>query len=72
MLSDLLNKWGGKRSDASGKGDALAPSEEPTVASKAFPKFVSALTNREAPTLLDFGPVIGANVEFCGERREKQ
>ena len=68
MLSDLLNKWGGKRSDASGKGDALAPSEEPTVASKAFPKFVSALTNREAPTLLDFGPVIGANVEFCGER----
>jgi hypothetical protein len=68
MLSDLLNKWGGKRSDSSGKGDALAPSEEPTVASKAFPKFVSALTNREAPTLLDFGPVIGANVEFCGER----
>ena len=29
---------------------------------------MSALTNREAPTLLDFGPVIGANVEFCGER----
>ena len=68
MLSDLL-KWGGKRSEsASGKGDAPAPREEPVVASKAFPKFVATLSNRDAPILLDFGPVIGANVAFCGER----
>jgi hypothetical protein len=68
MLSNLL-KWGGKGSEsASGKGNAPAPREEPVVASKAFPKFVATLSNRDAPTLLDFGPVIGANVAFCGER----
>jgi hypothetical protein len=68
MLSDLL-KWGGKRSEsASRKGDAPAPREEPVVPSKAFPKFVATLSNRDSPVLLDFGPVIGANVAFCGER----
>lgn len=68
MLTDLL-KWGGRRSDSlSGKGDAPAPREEPVVASKAFPKFVATISPRDAPVLLDFGPVIGANVAFCGER----
>ena len=68
MLSDLL-KWGGKRTEApSGKGGAPAPREEPVVGSKALPKLVASLGPREAPVLLDFGPVIGANVAFCGER----
>jgi hypothetical protein len=68
MLTDLL-KRGGKRADTAGRaGDAPAPREEPAVASKAFPKFVSAIGQREAPVLLDFGPVIGSNVAFCGER----
>ena len=68
MLSDLL-KWGSKRSEsAPGKGDAPAPREEPVVPSKALPKFVAALANRDAPVLLDFGPVNGANVAFCGEQ----
>ena len=67
MLSDLL-KWGTRRQDsASGKGDAPAPREEPLVTSKALPKFVAALAPRDAPVLLDFGPVSGANVAFCGE-----
>lgn len=68
MLSDLL-KWGSKRSEpGSRKGDAPAPREEPVVPSKALPKFVASLANREAPVLLDFGPVNGANVAFCGEQ----
>ena len=68
MLTDLL-KWGGKRSDVpSRSGDAPAPREEPVVASKAFPKFVATLSQKEAPVLLDLGPVIGSNVGFCGER----
>src|SRR5215218_8523765 len=68
MLTDLL-KWGGKRSDASGRaGDAPAPREEPVVTSKAFPKFVATIAQKEAPVLLDLGPVIGPNVGFCGER----
>ena len=66
MLTDLLN-WG-KRGDAPGRGDAPAPRDEPAVASKAFPKFVAAIAQRDAPVLLDLGPVIGSNVAFCGER----
>ena len=68
MLTDLL-KWGGKRPDPSGRGtDAAPPRDEPVVASKAFPKFVTILSQRDAPVLLDLGPVIGSNVGFCGER----
>ena len=68
MLSDLL-KWGGRRSESSGgRHDAPAPREEPLVPSKAFPKFVAALSQRDAPVVLDFGPVIGSNVAFYGEQ----
>jgi hypothetical protein len=72
MLSDLL-RWGGKRpapSDTTADADAPAPrGEEPLVPSKAFPKFLSALGHQSsAPVLMDFGPVIGANVAFFGER----
>jgi hypothetical protein len=76
MLSDIL-KWGGKRQDgpqgpvaAGTSRGAAASSEEPVVGSKAFPKFLSVLTasTSPAPVLVDFGPVIGTNVEFFGER----
>jgi hypothetical protein len=73
MLSDLL-KWGGKRPEkgqvpGSAPGGAPTTSvDEPVVGSKAFPRFLSALTSRPSPVLLDFGPVIGTNVEFFGER----
>jgi hypothetical protein len=70
MLNDLL-KWGQKRPDQSapgGPGPAAARGEEPVIASKAFPKFVSLLSQQPAPVLLDFGPVIGGNVEFFGDR----
>lgn len=67
MLSDIL-KWG-RRTESSGRsGDAPAPRAEPVVTSKAFPKFVKSLSQKESPILLDFGPVIGPNVAFCGER----
>lgn len=61
--------WGGKRSDA-GHGDLPAPkSSELVVPSKAFPKFLSALSNQPPPTtVIDFGPVIGSNVAYLGER----
>jgi hypothetical protein len=70
MLSDLL-KWGGKRPEQSTPAQPAAPlarTEEPVVPSKAFPKFLSALTNQDSPVLLDFGPVLGTNVGFFGER----
>jgi len=68
MLSDIL-RWGGKRPDPSANADEAAPrGEEPLVPSKALPKFLSALSNQDSPVLMDFGPVIGANVAFFGER----
>jgi hypothetical protein len=78
MLSDIL-KWGGKRQDGpqspvapgtSATRGAAASSEEPVIGSKAFPKFLSVLTGAtsSSPVLVDFGPVIGTNVEFFGER----
>ena len=68
MLTDLL-KWGSKRPESAGRGgDAPSPREEPVVPSKAFPKFVATLAQKESPVLLDLGPVIGSNVGYCGER----
>ena len=69
MLTDLLKWGGGKRPDPPGRGgDDPSARDEPIVASKAFPKFVATLSQKESPILLDLGPVIGSNVEFCGER----
>jgi hypothetical protein len=71
MLSDLL-KWGGKRLEPTQAGAprsvSAASGDEPVVGSKAFPKFLAALTAQPSKVLLDFGPVIGTNVEFFGER----
>jgi hypothetical protein len=68
MLTDLL-KWGNKRPASPGRsGDSRVSRDEPVVPSKALPKLVASLAQKDAPILLDFGPVIGANVAFCGER----
>ncbi len=37
-------------------------------ATKALRKFLTALTTRESPVLLDLGPVVGSNVSFFGEQ----
>jgi predicted SAM-dependent methyltransferase len=68
MLSDIL-KWGAKRPDRSGPpSSASATRDEPVLVSKGLPKFLAALTQQSSPVLLDFGPVIGTNVEHFGER----
>ena len=68
MLGDIL-KWGGKRPDRPGAtpSDSVAR-DEPVLVSKGLPKFLTALTQQSSPVLLDFGPVIGTNVEHFGER----
>lgn len=65
MLPDLL-RWGAKRP----AGDAPAPrGDEPVVPSKSLPRFLTAIAHQPVPPiLLDFGPVIGSNVAFFGER----
>jgi methyltransferase family protein len=70
MFQDLL-KWGAKRPDSAGTASAsLSRGDDVIVSSKALPKFLSALTQSESPVpvLVDFGPVIGSNVGFFGER----
>ena len=68
MLSDIL-KWGGKRPDRSAdSSSAEITRDEPVLVSKGLPKFLAALTQQPFPVLLDFGPVIGTNVEHFGER----
>lgn len=45
--------------------------DEVTTTSKVFPRFLSAVAQQAQqtrPVVLDLGPVVGANVEFFGER----
>jgi len=41
---------------------------DPLFATKALRKFLTCLTSRESPVLLDLGPVVGGNVSFFGEQ----
>lgn len=67
MLSDLLN-WG-KRQKADPADIAPPKGAEQVVPSKAFAKFLAAVKNQPEPaTVIDFGPVVGGNVGFLGER----
>lgn len=43
-------------------------SAERTVPTKAFSRFLYALSLRESPVVLDLGPIVGGNVNFLGER----
>ncbi len=69
MFTELL-KWGARRPDQAGHAAGLpdSGSDGPVVPSKAFPRFLATLSQRESPLLLDFGPVLGGNVEFFGDR----
>jgi hypothetical protein len=42
--------------------------DDPIFSTKALRKFLTALTARESPSLLDLGPVVGSNVSFFGEQ----
>lgn len=41
---------------------------EPVVASRAFPKVLSALSGRDHLTFIDAGPAVGSNLEFFSQR----
>jgi SAM-dependent methyltransferase len=62
-LSDIFTRRRKDDSDPDAGGD-LAP----VLPTKALPKFLSALSAREQPLLLDLGPVVGHNVTFFGEQ----
>jgi hypothetical protein len=63
----LWDQRGKDRSDAAAPAAALADAGQ-IFPTKALRKFLSALTSRESPVLMDLGPVVGPNVTFFGER----
>jgi len=67
----LLGRLGGKR--PGDEGTSIAPTTSTESSGTQFPtkalrKFLTTLTSRPNPVLLDLGPVIGANVSFFGEQ----
>jgi hypothetical protein len=63
----LLDRLSARRADADSSTDA-ASANEPVFATKALRKFLTTLTQRESPLLVDLGPVVGSNVSFFGEQ----
>ena len=69
-LTDRLFGWG-RRAEKEATPDAAEPAgatAERTVPTKAFARFLHALSLRESPIVLDLGPIVGGNVNFLGER----
>jgi hypothetical protein len=63
----LLDRLAPRRPDTETPA-ATSASAEPIFATKALRKFLTTLTSRESPVLLDLGPVVGGNVSFFGEQ----
>ena len=63
----LWDQRGKDRNEAAAPAAALADAGQ-TFPTKALRKFLSSLTSRESPVLMDLGPVVGENVTFFGER----
>ena len=50
------------------EGDRRDEKPGQQLPTKALGRFLSALASREAPVVLDLGPIVGPNVGFLGER----
>jgi len=64
----LLDRLAPRRTDHDAPNHSSAAAGDPIFATKALRKFLTALTSRESPVLLDLGPVVGSNVSFFGEQ----
>jgi hypothetical protein len=65
----LLNRLATRRPDVvPGVPGRSVVSADPVFATKALRKFITSLTSRESPVLLDLGPVVGGNLSFFGEQ----
>jgi hypothetical protein len=61
----LLNRLAPRRAE---HGASNGTADDPAFGTKALQKFLSSLTSRESPVLLDLGPVVGSNLSFFGEQ----
>jgi hypothetical protein len=64
----LLDRIAPRRSEPEVPAATPAPVAEPVFSTKALRKFLTTLTSRASPVLLDLGPVVGSNVSFFGEQ----
>jgi SAM-dependent methyltransferase len=65
----LLDRLATRRPDVElGVPPSRVSAADPVFATKALRKFLTSLTSRESPVLLDLGPVVGSNVNFFGEQ----
>jgi hypothetical protein len=67
-LTDRLFGWGRRSDKPSDTPENTGAASERVVPTKAFARFLHALSLREAPIVLDLGPIVGGNVNFLGER----
>ncbi|MPZ17649.1 MAG: methyltransferase domain-containing protein [Luteitalea sp.] len=68
-FTDRLVGWTRRGAIAARNGnDPWASSAAPRVQTQALTRFLACLSSREAPVLLDLGPVVGSNVAFFGEQ----
>ena len=68
-LTDRLFGWG-RRAEKDARRRERSPPRRPSgpLPTKAFGRFLHALSLRESPIVLDLGPIVGGNVNFLGER----
>jgi hypothetical protein len=64
----LLDRLAVRKSESDERPPSAVAVGEPLFSTKALKKFLTALTSRESPVLLDLGPVVGSNVSFFGEQ----
>jgi len=65
----LLDRLAPRKTEFESRPQAPAASHGDSVfATKALRKFLTSLTAKPSPVLLDLGPVVGSNVTFFGER----
>jgi hypothetical protein len=68
-LTDLFFRRGVPRSagvPSASETEAAADAE--AFPTKSFRRFLSALSSKDSPVILDLGPIVGSNVSFLGER----
>ena len=64
----LLDRITPRKNDADVPPGPSVVVSDPVFATKALRKFLTTLTSRPSPVLLDLGPVVGSNVSFFGEQ----
>src|SRR5580765_3977217 len=64
----LLDRLATRKTEPDEQHRQLPSDDDPVFATKALRKFLTCLTSRESPVLLDLGPVVGSNVSFFGEQ----